>query len=57
MTRWPNPLRGLLKLFGRRLGKAKTPAKRAERLAALFARQPALRPVQAPRVTAQTALE
>jgi len=32
-----NQLRGLLKLFGLRMGKATTPAKRTERLKALFA--------------------
>jgi transposase len=52
-----NQLRGLLKLFGLRLGKATTPAKRAERLAALLAQQPALRPVLAPLVAALAALE
>ena len=52
-----NQLRGLLKLFGLRMGKATTPARRAERLAALLVQQPALRPVLAPLVTALTALE
>jgi hypothetical protein len=41
-------LRGLPKLFGLRLGRATTPAGRAERLAALLRQQPALRPVLAP---------
>jgi transposase len=52
-----NQLRGLMKLFGRRLGKATTSARRAERLAALPGQQPALRPVLAPLVTALAALE
>jgi transposase len=52
-----NQLRGLLKLLGLHLGKVTTPAKRAERLAALFAQQPAFRPVLASLFTALTALE
>lgn len=36
-------LRGLLKLFGLRLGKATTPGKRGERLQALFAHRPELK--------------
>ena len=52
-----NQLRGLLKLFGMRMGKVTTPAKRAERLAALLGQQPALRPVLAPLVAALAALE
>jgi transposase len=50
-------LRGLLKLFGLRMGKATTPGKRAERLEALFAQKPALRPVLAPLVAGLAALE
>ena len=50
-------LRGLLKLFGLRMGKATTPARRAERLEALFAQKPALRPVLAPLVAGLAALE
>jgi transposase len=50
-------LRGLLKLFGLRMGKATTPGKRAERLEALFAQKPALRPVLAPLVAGMGALE
>jgi transposase len=45
-----NQLRGLLKLFGLRLGKATTPGKRAERLQALLARKPELKPALAPLV-------
>lgn len=52
-----NQLRGLLKLFGLRMGKATTPARRAERLTALLGQQPSLRPVLAPLVAALAALE
>jgi transposase len=52
-----NQLRGLLKLFGLRLGQATTPAKRAERLQALMARRPELEAVLAPLVAALAALE
>jgi transposase len=52
-----NQLRGLLKLFGLRLGQATTPAKRAERLQALMARKPELEAVLAPLVAALSALE
>lgn len=52
-----NQLRGLLKLFGLRMGKASTPARRALRLATLLAQQPALRPVLAPLLAALAALE
>src|SRR6185369_15915970 len=43
-----NQLRGLLKLFGLRMGKVTTPAKRAERLKALLARKPELKSIVAP---------
>jgi transposase len=52
-----NQLRGLLKLFGLRLGQATTPAKRAERLQALMAMKPELKAVLAPLVAALAALE
>jgi transposase len=52
-----NQLRGLLKLFGLRLGKATTPGKRAERLQALLARKPELEPALAPLVAGLAALE
>jgi transposase len=52
-----NQLRGLLKLFGLRMGKATPPGKRGERLEALFTRKPELRPVLAPLVAGLTALE
>lgn len=50
-------LRGLLKLFGLRLGKVTTPGKRDERLTALFAQKPELKPVLAPLVAALCAIE
>lgn len=43
-----NQLRGLLKLFGLKLGAARTPARRAERLCALYADKPELDPILAP---------
>jgi len=52
-----NQLRGLLKLFGLRLGSATTPSKRAERLQALLTDKPELRAALAPLVTALAALE
>lgn len=52
-----NQLRGLLKLFGLRLGKVTTPAKRAERLGSLFAQKPELRPALAPLVATLEALD
>lgn len=52
-----NQLRGMLKLFGLRLGKVTTPGKRAERLAALYRQRPALEPLFAPLVAAIEALE
>jgi transposase len=52
-----NQLRGLLKLFGLRMGKVTTPAKRAERLEALFAQKPELRPILAPLVAGLEALD
>lgn len=52
-----NQLRGLLKLFGLRMGKVTTPARRAERLDALFAQKPELRPILAPLVAGLEALD
>lgn len=52
-----NQLRGLLKLFGLRMGAVTTPAKRNERLEALLMQRPELRPVLAPLMAALTALE
>lgn len=50
-------LRGLLKLFGLRLGKVTTPGKRRERLAALFALKPEIEPILAPLIESLEALE
>lgn len=50
-------LRGLLKLFGLRLGKATTPARRSARTEALFAQRPELRPIMAPLLAGLAALE
>jgi transposase len=50
-------LRGLLKLFGLRLGKVTTPNKRRERLEALFAQKPELAPIMTPLVESLEALE
>jgi len=52
-----NQLRGLLKLFGLRLGQVTTSNKRAERLAALFTQKPELAPVLRPLVESLEALE
>ena len=52
-----NQLRGLLKLFGLRLGNVTTPARRALRLQALMALKPELEAVLAPLVAALAALE
>ena len=52
-----NQLRGLLKLFGLRLGQATTPAKRAERLQALLGPRPELKAALEPLVAALSALE
>lgn len=50
-------LRGLLKLFGLRLGKVATAGKRRERLEALFALKPEIEPVLAPLIESLEALE
>jgi transposase len=50
-------LRGMLKLFGLRLGKVTTPGKRRERLAALFGQRPDLEPVFAGLIASIEALE
>jgi transposase len=52
-----NQLRGLLKLFGLRMGKATTPGKRAERLDALFEQRPELRPLLTPLIDGLAGLE
>ena len=50
-------LRGLLKLFGLRLGQVTTPAKRRERLRALFAQKPELQVAMAPLIESLEAIE
>ena len=50
-------LRGLLKLFGLRLGQVSTPGKRRERLRMLFAQRPELEPIMAPLIESLEALE
>jgi transposase len=50
-------LRGLLKLFGLRLGQVTTPGKRRERLRALFAQRPDLKPILQPLIESLEALE
>jgi transposase len=52
-----NQLRGLLKLLGLRLGSARTPGKRAERLAALYRQRPDLEALFAPLVAAIEVME
>ena len=52
-----NQLRGLLKLFGLRLGKVTTPGKRRERLDTLFVQRPELRSVMQPLIDGIEALE
>jgi transposase len=52
-----NQLRGLLKLFGLRLGAARTPGKRRERLIALYQQRPDLEPLFAPLVTSVEIIE
>jgi len=52
-----NQLRGLLKLFGLRMGKVTTPGKRAQRLEALFEQRPDLRPILNPLIEGLAGLE
>ena len=52
-----NQLRGLLKLFGLRMGKVTTPNKRAERLRALFAQKPEIEAIMQPLIESLEALE
>ena len=52
-----NQLRGLLKLFGLRLGAAHTPSKRRERLVALYQQRPDLEPLFAPLVASIEVIE
>ena len=52
-----NQLRGLLKLFGLRMGAANTPGKRHERLIALYQQRPDLEPLFAPLVASMEVIE
>jgi transposase len=52
-----NQLRGLLKLFGLRLGSARAPGKRTERLVALYAPRPDLEGLFAPLLASIEAIE
>lgn len=52
-----NQLRGMLKLFGLRMGVLTTPGKRRERLGALFTQRPDLQPVFGPLIESIEALE
>lgn len=52
-----NQLRGLLKLFGLRMGAANTPGKRHERLVALYQQRPDLEPLFAPLVASMEVIE
>jgi transposase len=52
-----NQLRGMLKLFGLRMGMVTTPNKRRERLDVLFGQRPDLRPVFIPLIESIEALE
>jgi transposase len=52
-----NQLRGLLKLFGLRLGTVTTPNRRRERLLALFAQKPELKSVMQPLIESLEAIE
>lgn len=56
-TAMANQLRGLLKLFGLRLGSARAPAKRNERLVALYSQRPDLEALFAPLITSMEAIE
>lgn len=52
-----NQLRGLLKLFGLRLGRVTTPGKRRERLAALYRQRPDLEALFSPLITSVEVIE
>ncbi len=52
-----NQLRGLLKLFGLRIGTARTPGRRAERLTALYTQRPDLKALFAPLIASMEAIE
>lgn len=56
-TAMTNQLRGLLKLFGLRIGSARAPSKRGERLVALYAQRPDLEMLFAPLLASIEAIE
>lgn len=56
-TAMANQLRGLLKLFGLRMGTARTPGRRTERLAALYAQRPDLKALFAPLIASMETIE
>lgn len=56
-TSMANQLRGLLKLFGLRMGTARTPGRRAERLTAFYAQRPDLEALFAPLIASMEAIE
>ncbi|MDE1918626.1 MAG: transposase [Sphingomonadales bacterium] len=56
-TSMANQLRGLLKLFGLRMGTARTPGPRAERLSAFYAQRPDLKALFAPLIASMEAIE
>jgi len=56
-TSMANQLRGLLKLFGLRIGTARTPARRAERLTALYSQRPDLKALFAPLIASMETIE
>lgn len=56
-TSMANQLRGLLKLFGLRMGTARTPSRRAERLAAFYSQRPDLKALFAPLIASMEMIE
>jgi len=56
-TAMVNQLRGLLKLFGLRMGTARTAGRRSERLAALYSQRPDLQPLFAPLIASMETIE
>jgi transposase len=56
-TSMANQLRGLLKLFGLRMGTARTPGRRAERLTAFYAQRPDLKAPFAPLIASMEGIE
>jgi hypothetical protein len=56
-TSMANQLRGLLKLFGLRMGTARTPGRRTERLTAFYAQRPDLKALFAPLIASMETIE